>query len=389
MFTPASAAGAPAPQVITVTREQYPHLNDGEWAAYTRLAEQLGESAVAVMLRGSAPEQQHATIAAFLVREAQDAQARVTLLEDSARSVQAMQGRLASLEQSQAVLANAATAPTAQPRPRVTAIKLDVAKYRGNQGESLLRWFVELDEAIRARLIVDDTMKVAFGMSNLAGRARTWAYGRKLAAPSCFPTLDVFKRELRSAFEPPKTEFRARSEFLEIKQAKRDVHAYAQTARYLVSCIVAEPIDEAKQVVTFMKGLNDGPIKTHLFRVYPQTMEDAISLAIQEDFSMHQAYFHSADYRPRNSFGKGNRQTEEDTVEPMDLSSAKASLPRSKGKCSRCQKPGHWAYECLAPKPVANASRGNNRRGGKSPRSKSGAAKKPQQPSGAKNSKSQ
>ncbi len=300
MSAPASSHGAPALQVITVTREQFSHLSDGEWAACTRLAEQVGETAVAVMLRGSSPEQQHATIAAFLTREAQDAQERISLLEASSNGLQAMQGRLASLEQSHAVMANAqqaAAVPTAPLRPRVTTIKLDVTKYRGNQGESLLRWFVELDEAIRARLIVDDAMQVAFAMSSLAGRARTWAYGRKLAAPSCFPALDVFKRELRSAFEPPKTEFRARSEFLELKQGKRDVHAYAQTARYLVSCIVAEPIDEATQVVTFMKGLNDGPIKTHLFRVYPQTMEDAISLAIQEDFSMHQAYFHPADDR--------------------------------------------------------------------------------------------
>ncbi|GMF17234.1 unnamed protein product [Phytophthora fragariaefolia] len=47
------------------------------------------------------------------------------------------------------------------------------------------------------------------------------------------------------------------------------VLAYAQRARYLVSNIVTNPIDEATKVVTFMKGHSDGPVKTNLFREYP------------------------------------------------------------------------------------------------------------------------
>ncbi|KAE8959761.1 hypothetical protein PR002_g30432 [Phytophthora rubi] len=32
-----------------------------------------------------------------------------------------------------------------------------------------------------------------------------------------------------------------------------------------LSNIVTNPIDEATKVVTFMKGLKDGPVKTYLF----------------------------------------------------------------------------------------------------------------------------
>ncbi|KAG3090402.1 hypothetical protein PI125_g17723 [Phytophthora idaei] len=92
-------------------------------------------------------------------------------------------------------------------------------------------------------------------MSCLGGRARSWAYGRRL-------TDAEFKEELRQAFEPPKNEFRSRAEFLDLQQGKHDVHAYDQRARYLVANIVASPIDEATKVVTFMKGLRDGPVKT-------------------------------------------------------------------------------------------------------------------------------
>ncbi|KAG3055250.1 hypothetical protein PC121_g15871 [Phytophthora cactorum] len=71
---------------------------------------------------------------------------------------------------------------------------------------------------------------------------------------TCYGTCAEFKEELRQAFEPPKNEFRSRAEFLDLQQGSHDVHAYAQRARYLVSNIVTNPMDEAIKVVTFMKG---------------------------------------------------------------------------------------------------------------------------------------
>ncbi|KAG3231502.1 hypothetical protein PI124_g23402 [Phytophthora idaei] len=94
-------------------------------------------------------------------------------------------------------------------------------------------------------------------MSCLGGRARSWAYGRRLTDATCFGTYAAFKEELRQAFEPPKNEFRSRAEFLDLQQGKHDVHAYAQHARYLVSNIVTNPMDEATKIVTFVKGLRD------------------------------------------------------------------------------------------------------------------------------------
>ncbi|KAG3022049.1 hypothetical protein PC119_g9397 [Phytophthora cactorum] len=117
-------------------------------------------------------------------------------------------------------------------------------------------------------------------MSSLGGRARSWAYGRRLTDTTCFGTYAEFKEELRQAFEPPKNEFRSRAELLDLQQGKYDVHAYAQRARYLVSNIVTNSMDEATKVVTFMNGLRDGPVKTYLFREYPSTLEAAITLAM-------------------------------------------------------------------------------------------------------------
>ncbi|GMF44562.1 unnamed protein product [Phytophthora fragariaefolia] len=123
--------------------------------------------------------------------------------------------------------------------PRVESLKFHVNSYVGREGEPLLSWLVEVDAAITARRIVDPLSKVAFC------HVMSWQTSKKLG-----------------------NEFKSRAEFLDLQQGKHDVHAYAQRARYLVSNIVTNPIDEATKVFTFMKGLRDGPVKTYLFREY-------------------------------------------------------------------------------------------------------------------------
>ncbi|KAG3083369.1 hypothetical protein PC121_g5740 [Phytophthora cactorum] len=145
----------------------------------------------------------------------------------------------------------------------------------------------------------------------------SWAYGRRLTDATCFGTYAEFKKELRQAFEPPKNEFRSRAEFLDLQQGKHDVHAYAQRARSLVSNIVNKPMDEATKVVTFMKGLRDGPVKTYLFREFPSTLEAAITLAMQEEFCLRQAKLHvNVPRMARPVIRTGG-------PEPMDLSNAR------------------------------------------------------------------
>ncbi|GMF54349.1 unnamed protein product [Phytophthora fragariaefolia] len=113
--------------------------------------------------------------------------------------------------------------------------------------------------------------------------------------------------------------------FLDLQQGKHGVHAYAQRARCLVSNIVTNPIDEATKVVTFMKGLRDGPVKTYLFREYPGTLEAAITLAMQEAVSLRQAKLQANIPRPIP------RPVVEPTggPEPMDLSRRRQLDPSS------------------------------------------------------------
>lgn len=348
---------------MSYNRSDFPHLTEDEWATVERMVQSLGPRAVEVVLTTLDADEQHASLFAFRQREQKTAQAVAETsrheVETARQRAEAARQQTADVVQQMAGMQHQLTqlmnnqAATVSPSPSYTqTIKFDVAKYSGSDKESLPRWLVELEAAIQARNLTSPQLQVAFGMSCLAGRAKTWAFGRRLADARCFSTLKIFKAALRDAFEPPKSEFRARAEFLKIRQGKRDIHAYVQHARYLVSCVVNEPIDDATQVVTFMTGLNDGPVKTYLFREYPATMEDAISFSVQEDFSLNQAYMHSSAYRAPKAHGTSGGP------EPMDLSAATTSsrdrFPRSR-QCYRCNKPGHSAYECLAPRPVSRS----------------------------------
>ncbi len=327
------------------------HLSNLEWDALGRMSASVGSDAIEAMLGHMSSDAQHASIARFIQNELNIAQHHIA---EMARQSQAM-------------------GQQNQRRSHVDTLKVDVAKFKGVTGESLLRWFVELEAAMTARRIEEPSLRVTFAMSNLDGRAKTWAFGRRMGDSYCFPSYEELKRELRETFEPPKTEFRARSEFLAIKQGKRDIHTYAQHARLLISGIVSEPVDNSTQVVTFMRGLIDGPIKTHLFRMYPRTLEEAISLAIQEDFNMQQAFVHSSGYKPKAH----HAHQSSDGTEPMDLSyvndgSTRRPQNKSQTKCHRCHKTGHFAYECAAPKPVPRNPRKGSTPSSAKPQKKEG-----------------
>ncbi|KAF1329369.1 Membrane protein, partial [Globisporangium splendens] len=315
--------GPAVPGTVELTIEGFPHLSSHEWMALERMRDVIGEAAVVSLLRSASPEDQKSAVVSFMHHEIMSSRKQVATPVSSLRTVPP---------------------------------KLDVSPYRGGENEPLSRWFVELDAAIAARQLRDPSQQVLFAMSNLAGRAKSWAYGKRLADLNCFPSYDHFKTELKTAFEPSQSEFRARTEFLKLRQGRFDLHSYAQRARYLVSSIVDELIDVPTQVVTFMTGLNDGPIRNQLFREYPKTLDEAIERAMQEEFSMKQAKFHGFASRPMRQSNAAH-----DGPEPMDISYISTpgnERPRNDGKCFRCGKPGHIARYCKVSLPGRQTTQG-------------------------------
>ena len=55
---------------------------------------------------------------------------------------------------------------------RTKSLKIDISKYKGDIEDSLLIWFVDVDDAIRDHHVVDEQMQVSIFQSYLAGRAK-------------------------------------------------------------------------------------------------------------------------------------------------------------------------------------------------------------------------
>jgi hypothetical protein len=130
-----------------------------------------------------------------------------------------------------------------------------------------------------------------------------------------------------------------------ITQGSRTLHDYVQDVRNLVANITENPVDMETQVVTILNGLRKGPVRMQCYRKYPVTLEEAIQLALQEEYSMKQYEQGRAvppSVRPKKS---------SDGPEPMDISSvqtyARKQVPNMKERvCFYCGKPGHMRAEC-------------------------------------------
>ncbi|POM79046.1 Gag protein [Phytophthora palmivora] len=173
----------------------------------------------------------------------------------------------------------------AQPKP----LRLKVNPYEGKERENLHFRVREVVLAMDAALISTERLRVAFALSNLGGRAKTGAYTREVTTPGCFTTWAQLCQLLRAAFLPANYEYRQRSHFLVCKQGKRELHEYIQEMRVLAASLVGNPLPEHIKVTVFMDGLKVGPSRTQLFRVHANTMEKAVPIALQEEYSQRQA----------------------------------------------------------------------------------------------------
>ena len=325
----------------------YPHFSEDDWRILMRMARIIGPEATAGLLDRSSPDAQLAAVRGFAL-ETQSSAERVVVTPSPPPQVIHVQP----------------PSPVAGTRP----LKVDVSWYSGHEKESLPRWFLQLDMAIRARQITDATQQVTFAISNLTGRAQSWALSKSLLDPRVFHSLESLKHHLLEAFQPPKSEFRTRQRFLAIRQGKRLLYDYVQEVRALIADIVENPIDEATQVSVFLNGLRSGPVRTQLFREYPETLESAITMALQEDFSHRQCDLpvQGRDNRPR-PVAEGPT--------PMEIGNVHAAArrfpPNRQVKCFRCGRMGHMQKDCRAPSNV------NARRGSPSARPQSGRAEQP------------
>ncbi|POM67015.1 Gag protein [Phytophthora palmivora] len=193
-------------------RGEFPHLTDSQFESVRKMVGIFGGDALR-SLAAATPAEQVERIEAFDTYE---------------------RGLIAHV---QGLQTPAAEMKIAQPKP----LKLKVNPYEGKEGENLHFWVREVELAMDAALISAERLRVAFALSNLGGRAKTWAYTREATMPGCFTTWVQLCQPLRFAFLPAIYEYRQSSRFLAYKQGKRELQEYIQEMRVLAASLVGNP----------------------------------------------------------------------------------------------------------------------------------------------------
>ena len=363
--------------------EMFPHLRTMELEALSAIYSnpQYGPRVVAHLLTKPEDVQRHVLLNYVYVQTAELRLSSQRVKAAQSNTIGELTLRLNQLENTlHSVEAN--KSPSLQRTDSSGILKIKTSYYSGSEKESLRRWFVELELAMTARKLSMPSHKVAFALSRLSGNARAWGYNLILADQNAFPDYIKFKEKIAQEFEPPRTLQRAISEFLELTQGKRSLHEYIQKMRYLISCSSSDPPSESVKVTHFMRGLRSGYVRDEVYRLTPETFDDAVHYALDAEFNYRQQ---RADFNPirghSNQNQRHHRPAHSSGPTPMDVSSITASnrpRPNSNGRtgnpvrrpsgttCNNCGRPGHWSPECRQPKKVrfGSSSSGSAQKGG-------------------------
>lgn len=298
-------------ELPTPQQADYPHLSDMDWNIICEISRTLGKE-IAMRILNMPEDRQKDSISKYTDNQL------VSLL--SRRSE----------------------------RSSVEKLKIDTTIYQGTQkGENLFRWTLEIETAMKANRIQSSELQVAFAISRLGNSAKAWAYDLKAIDQHCFPNWETFKTKILARFQPPNSQLSLRLKFLRIVQNKRPIHEYVEETRTLISAITENKIDMNTQVCVFIDGLDNGHVRKTLFRNVPETLERALEIAMQEDFSIQRSF--------RSTTKVPQRRLETNIPTPMDLSFVDVQQKNKfKSKdliCYRCQKKGHLSRDCRASRP--------------------------------------
>ncbi|KAG3209254.1 hypothetical protein PC129_g19730 [Phytophthora cactorum] len=241
-------------------RNDFPHLNDSQYESVRKMAGIFGMDALQSLVAAT-PAEQVERVNAFDTYE---------------------RGLIAHVRGSM-------QPPMAEAKPsHQKPLRLKVNPYEGKEGENLHFWVREVELAMDAALISTEQLRVAFAVANLSGRAKRWAYTREATTPGCFASWAQLCEQLRAAFLPANYEYRQRSRSSRVNKESVSCTNTPKGCGSSLHPLWENPLHEQIKVTVFMDGLRVGPARTQLFRVQTSTLEEAIQVALQEEYSHRQ-----------------------------------------------------------------------------------------------------
>ncbi|POM62271.1 LOW QUALITY PROTEIN: Gag protein [Phytophthora palmivora] len=157
--------------------------------------------------------------------------------------------------------------------------------YEGKEGENLHFWVREVEIAMDAALISIERLHVAFALSSLGGRAKTWAYTREVTSPVVSQPGLSRVDSLQPYSIRRTTSIASARAFLPVNEGSVSCMSTPKRCEY--SLHLRKP---HIKVTAFTDGLKVGPSRTHLFHVHADTLEEAIQIALQEEYSHRQVW---------------------------------------------------------------------------------------------------
>ncbi|POM60262.1 LOW QUALITY PROTEIN: Gag protein [Phytophthora palmivora] len=119
-----------------------------------------------------------------------------------------------------------------------------------------------------------------------------------------------------------------------------------RSIRVLAASLVGNPLPEHIKVAEFMNGLKVGPSRTQLFRVRANTMEEAIQIALQEEYIHRQARTSTSVWQDYNASTGAVQRAPGHRASTGQVPMVLGTAVQSSIRC--CGKLGHMQRACPA-----------------------------------------